>query len=140
MPQELSYFRLSLLSYLRDSHPHLAINAAFISARGDSAAEAYSATIKNGQTHDRAGEMANEILYAGLLFSPYKTIVRILRTEFEKEVDSALAEELAKELLQKLDIIFKKYHLSDGFIDTPEYDLLYTELTGAIQIILEDGI
>jgi len=41
MSQKLSYFRLSLLSYLRDSHPHLANDAAFIATRGDAAAEAY---------------------------------------------------------------------------------------------------
>ena len=74
MPEELSYFRLSLLSYLRDSHPHLATDAAFIATRGDTADEAYSAAVKNGQSHDQAGEIANEVLYAGLLFSPYRTI------------------------------------------------------------------
>ena len=140
MSQELSYFRLSLLSYLRDSHPHLANNNAFIAARGDAAAEAYSIAVKNGQAHDQAGEIANETLYADLLFSPYRTIVRILWNEFEKEVTPMLSERVAIELLPKLVSIFNKYDLSDGFDTTPEYDQFYTELTGAIQILLEDGI
>jgi hypothetical protein len=140
MPQELSYLRLSLLSYLKDSHPHLANDTAFIAARGDAAAEAYSAAIKSGQTHDQAGETANEVLYAGLLFSPYRILVRILWDEFEKEVTPVLAEGVAMELLPKLNEVFGKYELSDDFDTTPEYDQLYTELTGTIQILLEDGI
>ena len=140
MSQELSYFRLSLLSYLKDSNPNLANNNAFIAARGDAAAEAYSIAVKNGQAHDQAGEIANEVLYAGLLFSTYRTIVRILWNEFEKEVTPMLSEGVAIELLPKLVSIFNKYGLSDGFDTTPEYDQFYTELTGAIQILLEDGI
>jgi len=139
MPQELSYFRLSLLSYLKDSHPNLANDTAFIAARSDAASEAYSTAVRNGQTHDQAGEMANETLYAGLSFSPYRTIVQILWVEFEKEVTPALAERVAIELLPKLNKVFDKYTLSDGFDTTPEYDQLYTELTGTIQILLEDG-
>ena len=140
MSQELSYFRLSLLSYLRDSHPHLVNDSAFIAARGDAAAEAYSTAVKNGQAHDQAGEIANEVLYAGLLFSPYRTIVRILWNEFEKEVTPMLSEGVAIELLPKLVSVFNKYDLSDGFDTTEEYDQFYTELTGVIQILLEDGI
>ena len=140
MSQELSYFRLSLLSYLRDSHPHLVNDSAFIAARGDAAAEAYSAAVKNGQAHDQAGEIANEVLYAGLLFSPYRTIVRILWNEFEKEVTPMLSEGVAIELLPKLVSVFNKYDLTDDFDTTEEYDQFYTELTGAIQILLEDGI
>src|SRR5674476_1464411 len=125
MPQELSYFRLSLLSYLRDSHPHLANDNAFITIRGDAAAEAYSVAVKSGQSHDQAGEIANETLYAGLLFSPYRTIVRILWNEFEKEVTPMLSEGVAIELLPKLVSIFNKYDLTDDFDTTEEYDQFY---------------
>ena len=140
MPQELSYFRLSLLSYLKDSHPHLANDTAFIAARGDTAAEAYSNAINKGQNHDQAGETANEVLYEGLLFSPYRTIVRILWDEFEKDATPVLAESVAMELLPKLDGVFDKYQLTNDFDTTPEYNQLYTELTGAVQILLEDDI
>ena len=140
MPQELSYFRLSLLSFLRDSHPDLVTDTNLIATRGDAAANAYSAAIKNGQSHDQAAEAANEFLYAGLLFSPYQTIVKILFEEFETEVPPALAEEVAIGLLPELKDVFRKYELSDDFDTTPEYDRLYTELTGAIQILLEDGL
>lgn len=140
MPQELSYFRLSLLSFLRDSHPDLVTDTKLIAARGDAAAEAYSAAIKNGQSHDQAAEAANEVLYSGLLFSPYRTIIKILWNEFEKEVTPALAEGVAIGLLPELKDVFTKYELFDDFDNTPEYDRLYTELTGTIQILLEDGL
>jgi len=140
MPQELSYFRLSFLSFLRDSHPNLATDTNLIAARGDAAAEAYSSAIKNGQSHDQADELASEVLYRGLLFSPYRTIVRILWDEFEKEVTPVLAEGAAVGLLPKLTDVLSHYDLSDNFEITEEYNQLYTELTGTIQILLEDGI
>ena len=140
MPHELSYFRLSLLSFLRDSHPNLATDTNLIASRGDAAAEVYSAAIKNGQSHDHASEAANEVLYSGLLFSPYRIVVQILWEEFGKEVNPVLIEAAAVEILPMLKDVFSKYELSDSFETTKEYDQLYTELIGAIQILIEDGI
>lgn len=36
--------------------------------------------------------------------------------------------------------MLEKYDLTDDFADTPDYELFYTELTGTVQILLEDGI
>lgn len=160
---ELSWFRLSLLSYLRESHPDKADDEQFIVSRGDAAAEAYSNIIKSGGSHDEAEEIASQTLYAGLHFSPYRTIVNILWDEFADEIDPAQAEGLAMELLPRLSgvtgkysasreqnqarlgyaeaqPVLCKYTLSDDFADSAEYRLLYTELTGAIQTFLEDGL
>jgi hypothetical protein len=137
---EMSYFRLSLLSYLRDSHPDKATDRLFIASRGDAAALSYSDIIKSGGSHDEAEEVASQTLYAGLHFSLYRTLVRILWDEFTDEIDPALAEGLAMELLPRLSAVIEKYTLSDDFADSQEYRLLYTELTGAIQTFLEDGI
>lgn len=137
---ELSWFRLSLLSYLRESHPDKATDKQFIASRGDAAALSYSNIIKLGGSHDEAEEVASQTLYAGLHFSPYRTIVNILWDEFTDEIDPAQAEGLAMELLPRLSGVTGKYTLSDDFADSAEYRLLYTELTGAIQTFLEDGI
>ncbi len=137
---ELSYFRFSLLSFLRDSHPDKAADQQFIASRGDAAAEAYSNIIKLGGSHDEAEENASQILYTGLHFSPYRTIVNILWDEFTDEIDPAQAEGVAMELLPLLSKIIEKYTTSDDFAGSQEYDLLYTELTGAIQTLLEDGV
>lgn len=45
-PAEMSYFRLNLLSYLRDAHPDKTNDLSFIAGRGNLAAEAYSDAIK----------------------------------------------------------------------------------------------
>lgn len=137
---ELSYFRLSLLSYLRESHPGKAADKQFIASRGDAATEAYSNIIKLGGSHDEADEIASQILYAGLHFSPYRTVVNILWNEFTNEIDPATAEQVAMELMPRLSSVIEKYALPDDFADSREYELLYTELTGAIQTLLEDGI
>ena len=137
---ELSWFRLSLLSYLRESHPDKAADRQFIASRGDAAAQVYSDIIKLGGSHDEAEEVASQTLYAGLHFSPYRTIVNILWDEFADEIDPALAEGMAMELQPRLTSVFGKYTLSDDFADSQEYRLLYAELTGAIQTFLEDGI
>ena len=137
---EMSYFRLSLHSFLLDSHPAKANNRSFIASRSSAAAQAYSDVVKSGGTHDEAEETASQILYDGLHFSVYRTIVKILWDEFFEEIDPETAEGVAIELLPRLSAVIKKYTLSDDFADSREYDLLYTELTGAIQILLEDGI
>jgi hypothetical protein len=137
---ELSWFRLSLLSYLRDSHPDKAADRNFIASRGDAAAEAYSEAIRAGHTHDQADEIAARRLYEGLHFSPYRTLVAILQEEFTDDIDPAEAEGLAMELLPRLSAILKKYTFTDDFADSREYELFYTELTGTIQTVLEDGL
>lgn len=137
---KFSYFRLSLLSYLRDTHPTKATDLDFIAARGDAAAEVYSQAIKTGHTHDYAEEVSSKVLYEGLYFSTYRTLVTILWEEFSEEIPPSQAEGMAMELLPRLVGTIQKYTLSDDFADTPEYNQFYTELTGEIQILLENGL
>jgi len=136
---ELSYYGLSLLSYLRDSHPDRADDAAFIADRADRAAEVYSDTIKAGLTHIEAEEAASAELYRDLHFSVYNTLVNILWDEFSAEIPEDNARAVALQVLPLCDSVLAKYNLTDDFADTPQYDLLYTELTGTIQILLDDG-
>ncbi|SBW00979.1 DUF1896 family protein [uncultured Dysgonomonas sp.] len=137
---KFSYFRLSLLSYLRDTHPTKATDLDFIAVRGDSAAETYSQAIKAGHTHDEAEAISSQVLYEGLYFSTYRTLVTILWEEFSEEVDPSQAEGIAMELLPRLTDTIQKYTLSDDFADTLQYNQFYTELTGEIQILLENGL
>jgi len=136
---ELSYYGLSLLSYLKDSHPERADDRAFIADRADRAAEVYSDTIRAGLTHIAAEEAAGAELYRGLHFSPYSTLVNILWDEFSAEIPEDRARAVALEALPLCANVLAKYDLTDDFADNPQYDLLYTELTGTIQILLEDG-
>ena len=139
-PAEMSYFRLNLLSYLRDAHPDKTDDLSFIAGRGDMAAESYSEAIKNGLDHIQAAEIANETLFKGLHFSPYNTVVEILWNEFFDEVSPGRAGEKAKELMPECQAVFAKYNLNDDYAETTEYQSLYTELVGTILIILENEL
>ena len=139
---ELSYYGLSLLSYLRDSHPLLVVDTSFIADRADRAAEAYSDAIRAGSTHAEAEAAASDELYRRLHFSPYNTLVHILWDEFASEVPEEAARAVALRLLA-LPVfrdVLAKYDLTDDFAATPEYPQLYTELVGTVQILLEDGL
>ena len=139
-PAEMSYFRLNLLSYLRDSHPDKANDLSFIAGCGDMAVEAYSEAIKSGLDHIQAAEIANETLFKGLHFSPYNVIVEILWNEFSDEVSPGEAQTKAKDLLPECQAVFAKYSLNDDYAETTEYQSLYTELVGTVLILLENEL
>ena len=65
---ELSYFETALLFYLKESHPHMAGNKAFIRERADSAAEAYEHAIREGLSVAQALELADTVLYRTCAF------------------------------------------------------------------------
>jgi len=138
--QELSYYGSSLLSYLKENHPKRTGNAAFIKERADSAGETYSNAVKNGQTHIEAEELASNVLFQGLHFSPYSTLVHILWNEFSDEIPEERAKEIAFQILPFCSEALDKYTLSDDFAGTSQYDELYSELTGTVEILLEDGL
>jgi hypothetical protein len=131
------YFRLSLMDFLRESHPERLHDHRFILACADAATEAYEQAIISGETPVQAAEQANAVLFNGLHFSKYDMLVRILWSEFLGEAPEEDAGELALRLLPECESVFSQYPLSDSFADEPAYDLLYTELTGTIALYLE---
>lgn len=138
-PMELSYYRLTLLSFLKESHPHLADNTDFIKSRSDEAAESYSNAIKDGLSHLEAGELANLTLFRELLFSKHDTIVNVLWNEFPDIVPQSRASAYARKILSQCEFIFLQYPISDEFIYSEKYNKLYTELTGFIDLWLEEN-
>lgn len=135
---ELSSYELSLLAFLKDSHPHRSEDIPFIQSRAELAAEAYEEALLNGYIHSRSAEIANSVLYQDLHFSLHDTIVNILWSEFVDQVPQGDASKIAIELYPLLKDIAEKYLLNDDFAYGPEYELLYTELTGAILIHFEE--
>jgi len=97
--KELSYFRLKLEGYLRDHHPELRADSAFIGARTDLALSSYCDSVAQGFSHLEAEAMASEVLYQGLHFSKYDTLVSILEQEFSEELPEPLPHRLAPILL-----------------------------------------
>ena len=138
-PQELSYYGLLLLSFLKESHPERVNDSDFIATRSESAAEAYSEAVRSGSTHDAAAEIANRVLFSGLHFSRYDVIITVLWNEFSDEVPQGSAKALALQLLPVCEEVFAKYPLSDNFSFEPSFDNLYTEITGTILIWLDEN-
>lgn len=137
-PAEFSYYGLYLLKYLKENHPDKASDTDFISERADHAADVYEQSRLQGYTSEGAQELAMAALVKGLHFSPYNTIIEVLWNEFEDEIEPGYAPALALQLLPVLTPAFARYPLSDDFAYTAEYDRLYTELTGAISLIMEN--
>ena len=137
--KELSYFRLKLEAYLGEHFPERVNENTFITARADEALAAYCDAIAQGFSYPEAEVMASEVLYQGLHFSKYDTLVSVLENEFEKELPSPLPERLTPMLLKNKAVqsVFDKYELTDDFGSIPEYEKLYTELTGTIVLIIE---
>lgn len=139
--KELSYFRLKLETYLNEHFSEMLGNNPFITARSDEALTAYCDAVAQGFSHPEAESMASEVLFRGLHFSKYDTLVSVLENEFEKELPSPLPERLAPRLLKNKAIqsVFAKYDLTDDFEASPEYENLYTELTGTIVLLIESN-
>lgn len=139
--KELSYFRLKLETYLNEHFPEMLGNNPFITAWSDEALTAYCDAVAQGFSHPEAESMASEVLFRGLHFSKYDTLVSVLENEFEKELPSPLPERLAPILLKNKAIqsVFAKYDLTDDFEASPEYGHLYTELTGTIVLLIESN-
>ena len=137
--KELSYFRLKFENYLSEHFPELLGDKPFITARADEALSTYCDAVAQGFSHPEAESMANEVLHRGLHFSKYDTLVSVLENEFEKELPSPLPERLTPMLLKNKAVqsVFDKYGLSDDFGASPEYEKLYTELTGTIILLIE---
>jgi hypothetical protein len=126
------------MDFLRESHPELLTDNAFISARAEAAAETYSQDIQGGGNHIEAAEQANAILFVGLHFSKHDTLVNILWNEFANVIPEDEAKSWAIRLFPECENVFSQYFLTDDFAYEPEYELLYTELTGVIAIYFEE--
>ena len=137
--KELSYFRLKLEAYLGEHFPESVNENTFVTARADEELTAYCDAIAQGFSHPEAETMASEVLYQGLYFSKYDTLVSVLENEFEKELPSPLPKRLTPMLLKNKAVqsVFDRYELTDDFGATLEYEKLYTELTGTIVLLIE---
>lgn len=135
---EFSYYGLYLLKYLKENHPDRASDTDFIEERADHAANVYEQSRLEGATPEGAQELAMAALLQDLHFSKYNTVIEVLWNEFADEVPPGDAPVFALTLLPATEEVFARYPLADSFAYTPEYDLLYTELTGTVAIYLEE--
>lgn len=136
---ELSYYGLYLLNYLQENQFEQASDAAFIKKRADEAAEAYERARLDGYPTDGAQELAMAVLMKGLHFSKYGILREVVENEFYDDVPEAERESFTRTLLPPVDNVFSIYDLSDDtFALSPDYEALYTELTGAVVLYIEE--
>ena len=136
---DFSYYGLYLLDYLRNNKFEQASDAAFIRERADRAAEAYEQARLDGYPAEGAQELAMKALMSGLHYSKYAILREVVENEFADDVPEEKREGFIQKLLLLVDAVFSIYDLSDdNFALSPEYDLLRTELTGAIVLYIEE--
>lgn len=136
---DFSYYQLTLLAYLKESHPLLANDVKFTKDRAKESVDTYLSAINEGYIITTAQELANEVLFRDLLFSKHDMLVSVLWNEFPDIIAQSEAKEFAIKIQSKSETVFSRYQLSDEFDYSPEYDKLYTELTGFIDIWLEEN-
>ena len=138
---ELSYFRLKLRSYMSEHLPEKLQDTEFITTRADMALTAYCNAVAQGFNHLEAERIASEVLFSGLHFSKYDTLVSVLEDEFERELPAPLPEKLVPILLSNkaIQATFDKFGLTDTLASDEQYDRLYTELTGTIVLLIESN-
>lgn len=137
---ELSYYGLYLLNHLRENRFPQASDADFIRERADHAAEVYEQERRDALFADAAQELAMSALLKGLRFSKYSILYDVVDSEFPLEVAVEDQEAFVKHLLPLVDNVYSIYDLTDDdFAQSPDYEHLYTELTGAVALFIESN-
>lgn len=136
---ELSYYGLYLLNYLQENKFEQASDRDFIKERADRAAEIYEQARLDGSSAAGAQELAMAALVSGLHYSKHGILREVVENEFADEIPQERREAFTGKLLPLVGNVFTGYDLSDDhFALSPDYDLLYTELTGAVAIYIEE--
>ena len=135
---DFSYYGLYLLDYLRNNKFEQASDTAFIRERADRAAETYEQARLDGYPAEGAQEQAMNVLLRGLHYSKYAILREVVESEFADDVPEDKQDGFIAGLLPLVDAVFSIYDLSDdNFALSPGYDLLRTELTGAVVLYIE---
>ena len=138
-PKEITDTIADVLDYLRTNKFEQADDTAFIRERADRAAETYERARLEGYPADGAQELAMDTLLRGLHYSRYAILREVVENEFADEVPEEKREAFVLKLLPLVGNVFSVYDLSDdNFALSSDYDLLYTELTGATVLYLDE--
>lgn len=133
---ELSYFEMTLLLYLKESHPHIAGDKELVQMRADEAAGSYERAIRDGLSVTQALELADTVLYQDLRFSRFDTVFEVV-SEWFPEVRPERRTDFCLKVLPPAEAVFSKYPIDDRFESSPACHTLTVELTGFIQSYIE---
>ena len=127
------------MEHLRCSFPERLKDEDFINKRDQEASEVYEDAIRRGENREEASADANAVLFEGLYFSKFDTIMDVLTEEFTEELKEEQFRPFAIQMLPICERVFSRYELNDDFAYFSEYNKLYTEITGAIQIYIDEN-
>lgn len=139
--KDLSYFTLRLKEIVYASFPEKAHDQKFIKERSTWAAEAYECAFRSGNSPQQCDYIAEYILFEGLHFSKFDTVFQVVCHEFDTLMADEELRPFALRMFPVCEPVFTRYQLTDDFAYGPEFDLLYTELTGTVALwIAENGL
>ncbi|MDX6187813.1 DUF1896 domain-containing protein [Flavobacterium sp. Fl-318] len=136
---KISHYSLRLKELLNISFPELYTNKRFIERRGQLAAKVYNDAFIAGNTIEQCNEIAQYVLFEGLHFSKFDTVFKVVCNEFDTIMADEELRPFALKMLPVCNLIFEQFRLTDDFAESYEFELLYTELTGTIQIWIEEN-
>ncbi|QHC86634.1 hypothetical protein AS589_08115 [Empedobacter brevis] len=137
--KDLSHFRLRLQELVNTSFPEKANDQKFIDQRSSWAANAYKGALHSGNTIEKCHEIADYILFENLHFSKFDTIFQVVCNEFDTLMADEKLRPFALKMFSVCKPVFAKYKLTDDFAYTYEFDKLYSEITEAIAIWIEEN-
>ncbi|RLJ75091.1 DUF1896 family protein [Pedobacter alluvionis] len=137
--KDLSYFALRLKELLHISFPELANDLKFIDQRLKLAENTYEQAFLNGNRIDICTEIAEKVLFEDLHFSKFDLVFKVVCNEFHQLMADEELRPFSIKMLTVCETVFAQYTLTEEFADSPEFDILYTELTGIIQIWIEEN-
>ena len=136
--QQLSYYGLYLLRYLMEQHSKKAKDLNFIYQRELLAAETFEQARREGHSVEGAQELAMDALMKGLSMTPWSILMEVLEKEFAVEVDEEQRIPFAEKLLPLVKPVLEPYDLTQPEFElSTDYVQLYTELTGAVVLYIE---
>lgn len=136
--QQLSYYGLYLLRYLMEQHSKKAKDLNFIYQRELLAAETFEQARREGHSVEGAQELAMDALMKGLSMTLWSILMEVLEKEFAVEVDEEQRIPFAEKLLPLVKPVFEPYDLTQPEFElSTDYVQLYTELTGAVVLYIE---
>ena len=136
-PDELSYYRLTLLSFLRESHPDLADDESFVATRSEQAAEALANQSDNSRDLDTLiGEKSLESMQTQLDAMESENDLRA-RFEHERRMNRAEAIENLEGLAMLLDRL--PAHDFDGYKMTGYANYVSCTINAALEVLKKNN-
>jgi len=122
---------------LDTSFSEKASDTEFIRQRSALAEQAYENAFKAGSEPSTCFAIADQTLFEGLYFSRYDTLFQVVCGEFDSLMEDEALRPFALKMLPVCEPVCERYTLTDDFAYSPEFELLYTELTGTIATWIE---